>query len=206
MNRIYFSFNLYAVGFMKFILTFIFLTLPILAKSNLPISFEENNLYGFKNKSGKVMIKPQYQHAMDFTKEEIAFVVKDNRWVCINTKNLVLLEVFVYDNGPDYYSENLARFVENKKFGFFDSRCNKQISAAYDFVYPFENGTSIVCNGCESQLEGEHSKIIGGKYGVVNKKGKILIPVAYDAIDSVDVKKKTATVVSNKIKTKINFK
>ncbi|MCW7494604.1 WG repeat-containing protein [Leptospira sp. 2 VSF19] len=191
---------------MKFIFTFLLFSIPIFAKPSLPISFEENNLFGFKNKSGKVIIKPQYQHALDFTKEKVAFVVKENQWVCIDTKNQVLLETFVYDNGPDYYSENLARFVENKKFGFFDSRCRKQISAAYDFVYPFENGLSIVCNGCESIPEGEHSRIVGGKYGVINKKGKVVIPIEWDAIESIDFKKKSATVISDKTKRKIDFK
>lgn len=190
---------------MKFIITFLLFSMSILAKSNLPISFEENNLYGFKDKFGKVIIKPQYQHVLDFTKEQVAFVVKENHWVCINTKNQVLLETFVYDNGPDYFSENLARFVENKKFGFFDSRCKKQIAATYDFVYPFENGLSIVCNGCESQREEEHSRIVGGKYGVINKKGKVIIPIEWDSIESIDFKKKTATVISNNSKKKIHF-
>ncbi|TGL45615.1 WG repeat-containing protein [Leptospira perdikensis] len=191
---------------MKFILIFLAFTLPLLAQANLPTSFEENDLYGFKNKSGKVIIKPQYQHVMDFTKELVAFVVKDNKWVCIDTKNKTLLDVFIYDNGPDYYSEKLARFVENKKFGFFDSHCKKQIPANYDFVYPFENGFSIVCNGCESKSDGEHSTIVGGKYGIINKKGKVILPVEYDSIDSIDFKKKTAIVTTNKIKNTINFK
>ncbi|TGK49208.1 WG repeat-containing protein [Leptospira kanakyensis] len=191
---------------MKFLLTFLIFFIPLLAKSNLPISFEENGLYGFKNKSGKVIIKPQYQHVMDFTKESVSFVVSDNKWVCIDTKNKILLETFVYDNGPDYYSEKLARFVENGKFGFFDSHCKKQIPASYDFVFPFVNGFSIVCNGCKLQPEDEHSRIVGGKYGAINKTGKLVIPIQYEQIDSIDAKKKTANVTNNKTKITINFK
>ncbi|MBM9590965.1 WG repeat-containing protein [Leptospira sp. 201903075] len=191
---------------MRFIFTFLVFAVPILAQSNLPISFEENGLYGFKNKSGKVIIKPQYQQTMDFTKELVSFVVADNKWVCIDSKNKILLQVFIYDNGPDYYSEKLARFIENKKFGFFDSHCKKQIAASYDFVYPFEGGLSIVCNGCESKSDGEHSKIVGGKYGIINRKGKVILPTEYDSIDSIDFKKKTAIVTNNKIKNTINFK
>lgn len=192
---------------MRFIFIFLAFTLPLLAKPNIPISFEENGLYGFKDKSGKVIIKPQYQHTSDFTKELISFVVYENKWYCIDTKNNKLLEVFNYDNGPDYYSEKLARFIENKKFGFFDSSCKKQIPATYDFVFPFEKGYSIVCSGCEIKSDGdEHSRIVGGKYGIINRKGKVILPTEYDSIDSIDFKKKTAIVTNNKIKNTINFK
>ncbi|PJZ44899.1 WG repeat-containing protein [Leptospira brenneri] len=192
---------------MKFLFTFLLFCLSLYSQSNLPISFEENNLYGFKNKSGKVIIKPQYQHTMDFTKELVSFVVYENKWYCIDTKNNKLLEAFNYDNGPDYYSEKLARFIENKKFGFFDSRCKKQIPATYDFVFPFEKGYSIVCNGCEIQSDGdEHSRIVGGKYGIIDRKGKIVLPVEHDSIDSILFNKKSAIVTNNKSKSTIKFK
>ena len=128
---------------MKRILIFLFFTIPLLADSSLPISFEENGLFGFKNKAGKVIIKPQYEQTMEFTKEKVSFVVSNNRWVCIDTKNNPLLEAFIYDNGPDYYSEKLARFVENKKIGYFDSQCKKLIPAIYDFGFPFEKLPNI---------------------------------------------------------------
>lgn len=191
---------------MKQLLIFLLITMPLLAEPNTPVSFEENGLFGYKNKSGKVIIKPQYQQAMDFTKEKVSFVVHNNRWVCIDTKNNILLEAFIYDNGPDYYSENFARFIENKKIGYFDSYCKKKISASFDFAYPFENGYAKVCNGCESKLDGEHYTIFGGNNGMIDKKGKIVIPIEYDSIDSIDYKKKIAIVSKNKIKNTIHFK
>ena len=180
----------------KQILLFLFLVVSgsLLAQTKGFISFEENGLYGFKDKKGNVMIKPEYQHAMEFTKSGVAFVVLKNKWVCINHKNNVLLESFLYDNGPDYISERLARFVENGKMGFHNERCQKVIKATYDFVYPFENGYAIVCNGCELKPEGEHKRIVGGLYGLINSKGKLVVPVVSDAILSVDAKKKTAEV------------
>ncbi|XDD53335.1 WG repeat-containing protein [Leptospira sp. WS4.C2] len=191
---------------MKRILIFLFFTIPLLADSSLPISFEENGLFGFKNKAGKVIIKPQYEQTMEFTKEKVSFVVSNNRWVCIDTKNNPLLEAFIYDNGPDYYSEKLARFVENKKIGYFDSQCKKLIPAIYDFGFPFEKGYAIVCSGCESKLDGEHSMIIGGKYGLIDRKGKIVAPIEYDSIDSIDLKEKKAIATKNKTKITIHLK
>ncbi|TGM35837.1 WG repeat-containing protein [Leptospira biflexa] len=192
----------------KHILLFLSLVVSgsLLAQTKGFISFEENGLYGFKDKKGNVMIKPDYQQAMEFTKSGVAFVVLKNKWVCINHKNNVLLESFLYDNGPDYISERLARFVENGKMGFHNERCQKVIKATYDFVYPFENGYAIVCNGCELKPEGEHKRIVGGLYGLINSKGKLVVPVVSDAILSVDAKKKTAEVKEGGKTGKVNWK
>ncbi|TGM46747.1 WG repeat-containing protein [Leptospira biflexa] len=192
----------------KHILLFLSLVVSgsLLAQTKGFISFEENGLYGFKDKKGNVMIKPEYQQAMEFTKSGVAFVVLKNKWVCINHKNNVLLESFLYDNGPDYLSERLARFVENGKMGFHNERCQKVIKATYDFVYPFENGYAIVCNGCELKPEGEHKRIVGGLYGLINRKGKLVVPVVSDAILSVDAKKKTAEVKEGGKTGKVNWK
>ncbi|MDF3818553.1 WG repeat-containing protein [Leptospira sp. 96542] len=181
-------------------------SVPVFAQSKGFSSFEENGLYGFKDKKGKVVIKPQYQHVMEFTKTSVAFVVSKNKWICIDAKNKPLLESFVYDNGPDYISEKLARFVENGKMGFHDESCKKIILAEYDFVFPFENGLAIVCNGCYSESDGDHSSIVGGKYGVINKKGKLVVPIEYDSINSIDAKTKTIQVKKDQKIIKIKLK
>lgn len=172
-----------------FCISLLLMASSLFSQSKGITSFEENGLYGFKDKKGKVVIKPQYEQAMEFSKSSVAFVVSKNKWVCINSKNQILLESFLYDNGPDYIVESLARFVENAKIGFHDERCQKVIEAQYDFVYPFENGYAIVCNGCELKPEGEHKRILGGKYGIINRKGKLVLPIDYEAIGSIDAKK-----------------
>lgn len=178
----------------NFLVSMLFLTGSLFAQTKGFSSFEENGLFGFKDKKGKVIIKPQYEQAMEFTKSGVAFVVSKNKWICIDAKNKFLLESFLYDNGPDYISESLARFVEEGKMGFHNERCQKVIEAQYDFAYPFENGYALVCNGCESQPEGEHKRIVGGKYGILNKKGKIVLRIEYEAILNIDAKRRSAEV------------
>ncbi|XDD46197.1 WG repeat-containing protein [Leptospira sp. WS39.C2] len=175
-----------------FFISFLLMTGSLFSQTKGFTSFEENGLFGFKDKKGKVIIKPQYEQAMEFTKSSVAFVVSKNKWICIDSKNKPLLESFIYDNGPDYIVETLARYVENGKMGFHNERCQKVIEAKFDFVYPFENGYAIVCNGCESKKEEEHSRIVGGKYGIINKKGKIVIPIEYEAILNIDAKRRSA--------------
>lgn len=177
-----------------FFVSMLFLTGSLFAQTKGFSSFEENGLFGFKDKKGKVIIKPQYEQAMEFTKSGVAFVVSKNKWICIDAKNKFLLESFLYDNGPDYISESLARYVEEGKMGFHNERCQKVIEAQYDFAYPFENGYAMVCLGCELKPEGEHKRIVGGKYGILNKKGKIVLPIEYEAILNIDAKRRSAEV------------
>ncbi|MBL0955105.1 MAG: WG repeat-containing protein [Leptospira sp.] len=177
-----------------FFISLLLLTGSLFAQSEGITSFEESGLYGFKDKKGKVVIKPQYEQTMEFTKSGVAFVVSKNKWVCINTKNQLLLESFLYDNGPDYIVESRARYVEEGKMGFHNERCQKVIEAKYDFAYPFENGYAIVCNGCQLIPEGEHKRIEGGLFGLIDKKGKLVLPIEYEAILTIDSRKRSVEV------------
>ncbi|BDA77977.1 hypothetical protein LPTSP3_g09070 [Leptospira kobayashii] len=191
--------------FLRLFLLFILIPSLSYPQNKTLVSFEEKDLFGFKNKNGKVIIAPRYSHVYDFNEKGVAFVVDKNEWICIDSNNKRLLSAFVFDNGPDYLSEGLGRFVENKKIGFFDSACKKKIKAEYDFAQPFENRFSIVCNGCYSEKSGEHSIIKGGKYGAIDKKGKVVIPVEYDSV-SIDAGKKTAQVTKDNVKKEIKIK
>ncbi|TGL60581.1 WG repeat-containing protein [Leptospira sarikeiensis] len=178
----------------KFLHLAILIFLPLLAfcsKKSQLTAFEENGIYGYKDQNGKVLISPQYSMAYDFNENGVGFSFSKSGWVCIDPKNQILLNVFQFDNGPDDFSEGLARFVENSKFGFFDPSCNKIIAANFDFAYPIQDGFSKVCNGCESVSDGEHSMIQGGKYGLIDKKGTIVVAVEYDSISEVDPETKT---------------
>lgn len=192
----------------KIYLLVILLFLPLLVFCSKKIqltAFEENGVYGYKDQNGKVLISPQYSLAFDFNENGVGFSFGKGGWICIDSQNKVLLNAFTYDNGPDYFSEGLARFVENSKFGFFDASCNKVISANYDFAFPIQEGFSLVCNGCESVSDGEHSSIHGGKYGMIDKTGKIVIPIEYDLISEVDPKSKTVRASKGNVKSEIRL-
>jgi len=40
-----------------------------------------------------------------------------------------------------------------------------------------ENGKAKVCNGCTKQQDGEHYMMVGGKWGVIDTKGRIIEPL-----------------------------
>ena len=85
----------------------------------------------------------------------------------------------LFDGGADYFSEGLARTISNSKFGYMDEKLAVVIKPEYDFAFPFEKGVAVVCNGCRPVSEGEHHLLTGGKWGVINKSGAIVIPITY---------------------------
>lgn len=97
-------------------------------------------------------------------------LVQDNEgWVYVDRDNRPILRPYIFDNGPDYFEENLARFVENGKMGFHDQALNIVIPAKYDFVYPFENGTAQAGTNCTIQHHGEHSSVNCEQWESVSK-------------------------------------
>lgn len=89
-------------------------------------------------------------------------------------KDRTVRKTHCYDNGADEFSEGLARFVDSKgRFGYMNQRLKVVIPAAYTFGYPFEQGVARVCNDCEAQGDGEHTKMVGGEWMLIEKSGKV---------------------------------
>ncbi len=148
-------------------------------------SFQDSRgLYGFKNVRGEIVIPAKFKYAYKFNKYGIAAVQTDNNWQYINTRGRVLLQPFIFDNGPDYFQEGLARCVnKNNKVGFFTERGIIVIKPKYDFATPFSEGFSSVCIGCKNVpvfRGSEYHVVRGGKWGIIDKTGKILVKLDYD--------------------------
>ena len=89
-------------------------------------------------------------------------------------KDRTLRKTHCYDNGADEFSEGLARFVDSKgRFGFMNQRLKVVVPATYTFAFPFEKGMARVCNGCVSESDGEHSKMVGGEWLLIEKSGRV---------------------------------
>ena len=175
----------------------------IAISQTMPQAFEENERWGYKNQE-KIVIPPRFQLAMEFSEKGIAAVVDSNGWAYINSLGYVILRPFVYDNGPDYFVEGLARFVQDGKMGFFDEWGRIIIKPQFDFAEPFSEGTAFVNNGCYKEHDGEHYRMIGGKWGAVNAKGEIIVALEADEIQKSDDKKIHYT--KNGIKQTIDLK
>jgi hypothetical protein len=67
--------------------------------------------------------------------------------------------------------------------GFVNTGLDQVVAPVWDFASPFEHGVAQVCMGCVSTLISsgdEHTAMTGGKWGYIDKRGKIIVPVEYD--------------------------
>jgi hypothetical protein len=147
---------------------------------HLLFSFEKDEKWGYKDNKGQVMIQPAYTLPGQFNQYGIAAVVDDSGWVYITMNGKRLLQPYLIDNGPDYFSEGLARFVNRGKIGFMNENGTVVIAAKFDFALPFSEGLAAYCVGCKPVSQGEYHQMEGGKWGYINKTGEIVVNPEYD--------------------------
>jgi hypothetical protein len=87
----------------------------------------------------------------------------------------------LFDNGPDYFREGLARTVRDAKVGFVDEHLEVVIPRIWDFAFPFEGGVSRVCLDCSRVLRphSEHAEVHGGTWGYIDHSGQVVVPVVH---------------------------
>lgn len=162
-----------------FLIPLVFFTcLPAAAFDLRPFEDEAAGMWGYVDAdTGRVVIPTAFLFADEFSDAGVAFAVAREGWVCINGQGEPLLRPFIFDNGPDYFQENLARFVQDGKMGYFNRACEVVIPAAYDFGLPFENGRAAVCMECYKEYAGEHYTVVGGRWGCIDREGKLVKPL-----------------------------
>lgn len=136
---------------------------------------------------GNVMISfGKYYHCYTDTFRNFAFVTGENGIIGINKKEEKLFEVFIFDNGPDYIVDGAFRIIAENKMGFADTLGNIIVPEIYDFVFPFDNGLALVNIGGHiesvdpSDPNCEYHTWVGGKWGMINKKGKVVKDIKYE--------------------------
>lgn len=162
-------------------------------KDVLKYFISKDSLVGVKNQEGKIIVPAQFRifsniENGEFVEGETIYFdgfKKDeekekNAWGYVyDKKGNFLYRPFLYDNGADYFSEGVRRFVKNGKVGFADRNGNMIIDAKHDFVSPFNYGYAAFCDGCDwEKTEDEHKAIVGGDWGMMNFKGEIIQPIS----------------------------
>jgi hypothetical protein len=139
--------------------------------------------WGYRDRRGETVIAPVFSVAGPFSRHGIASAADDSGWVVIDVKGRILLRPFIFDNGPDDFSEDLARFTKEDKIGFYDRKGRALVPADYDFALPFSEGLAAVCRGCRQESDGEHRTVRGGSWGFIDRKGRVVIPLRYDGAE-----------------------
>ncbi len=150
------------------------------SESLLPFEDQKSQLWGYKKPGGTVVIPPRFHVAGEFSSYGLAAVADDSGWQYIDTEGNTIIRPFVFENGPDYFKDGLARFIMDGKFGFFNERGQIVISPRFDFAAPFSESLAAICIGCRKFKKGEHSWYDGGVWGYIDRLGNIAIPSKFE--------------------------
>ena len=130
--------------------------------------------------AGGIELSPRHLAALHFDAEGLGRVYAASRvfYVLASGRSA---EVLLVDNGPDDFRDGLARGVAGGKVGFVDRSLAFRIPARWDHALPFERGHAVVCDGCvELEVEGgEHRVREGGRWGLIDRAGRIVVPVEH---------------------------
>jgi hypothetical protein len=163
---------------------------------------------GFKTVNGDLVIEyGKYQMIFTDTFRNYAIVLKESEgFVGIDKDENTLFKVFKYDNGPDYVSENLFRIEKDGKIGFVNYETGQIIiQPKFSAAKPFENGYAAICQFCKTKFENEHSSWINGKWGIINKEGKVIIEPKFESIKSINTNNRL-TIIENGVEKQIEIK
>lgn len=86
-------------------------------------------------------------------------------------------KTYCFDNGADYFKEGLTRYIDSHhKFGFMNQKLKIVIPAKYTFAFPFDGGSSTVCNHClrTKIKDSEYTTVTGGDWMIINKQGEVI--------------------------------
>lgn len=138
--------------------------------------FENEWKYGYMNTEGKVVIDYQFNSAGPF-KDGLAVVEKDHKDVIVDKTGKIAIDTTMYDSIESYISGLFVVRMGRKK-GLLDIKGNEVVECIYDRIMiendKFGNEVffdTIVVNN-------------DGKYGVIDRNGKELIPCKYVRCES----------------------
>ena len=126
------------------------------------------NLYGYIDKTGQIIIKPKFYNAEQFS-EGLAEVLYDGGkgGYIDKTGEIVIMPRF---DEADSFSEGMASVKIGPKYGYIDKTGEIVIKPQFD--------------GAESFSEGMARVMIGPKYGYIDKTGEIVIKPQFDGAES----------------------
>ncbi len=143
----------------------------------IPYFDEKSMLYGFIDKSGKMVVNPQFKNATGFSEGLAAVEVRETRkWGYIDkTGTLAIKPEFDF---CDAFSEGLGVAVSGQKAGYINKQGQFVIKPQFADARPFKEGLAVV--GIESGSKAKFREDSPKKYGFISPEGKFVIPAVYD--------------------------
>lgn len=128
-------------------------------------------LYGYIDRTGKMVIAPRYQYATDFS-DGRAVVKLDTNDFAIIDKDGNVIKSFNY-NWMNNLSEGLAAFqpTQENKWGYVDANGKVVIEPKYGEAFAFKDGMAVVNSSVDISFK---------KFGIIDKKGHYIIKPEYN--------------------------
>lgn len=130
-----------------------------------------------------VEFRPAVLSRMDFGDDGLSPATANGSWHWVRPDGRAVA-VLTYDNGADDFDEGLARGRWAGGMAFYDKQLNRVLATPYDWVERFEGGLAVVCQGCRTERtpDGEHSYVVGGEWGAIDRQGRLVLPLRRDAM------------------------
>ena len=125
-----------------------------------------DDTFGFINKNGDYVLKPEYQFIGN-ENEGLFLVQKQDKWGFVDKTGKIIIKPEL-EWAQDFH-EGLAGFSKNAKWGFMDKALKTLIKPKFTYVENFSEGLAGIC--------------IKDKWGFIDKKGKIIIKPKYKKIE-----------------------
>lgn len=142
--------------------------------------------WGYTDAQGKLAIAANYDYAENFY-EGFAVVALNNQPCVINVSNKRIIDTGLYSS-IQRYSEGLAKVTDFKQHQFFVDYEGNQVVVVNDAFYdarPFKNGLSNIAQRTDLHESKFGRDVVtdGYKFGFMNKRGEVIIPIEFDDAD-----------------------
>ncbi|MDR6786619.1 TPR repeat protein [Pedobacter africanus] len=145
------------------------------AEEDLPYEiFEENKLWGLKDKDGRILLQAQFDEFYGFGPQNLAVVSKDGKYGYADTTGRVAIPL-VWDDAYDFEYSGVAIATLQQKSGLINTKGGQIIPCVYDELEAIGNGDHF--NAKKDSLWGvidfsgqlvigfEHADVIEAGYG-----------------------------------------
>ena len=160
------------------LLLFLFSSCAFAQENNSPRPIQQNGKWGYIDSTGKIVIKPQFVWAEEFSEGLAAFANEDGKHGYIDESGQVVIEP-IFNNWTDF-SEGLAAVSINFEWGYIDKTGKWAIPRQFAEAGRFSNGLALVTvplNGKVSVPPGPE------KHVFIDKTGKVVIDPKDDILN-----------------------
>ncbi len=132
----------------------------------------------------QINLKQSHLNNLAFSSDGLACVMFSTEDIFYVHENGQTQRTYFFDNGCDYFEEGLARGIVNGKMVYINKLLDVALSPPFEFLTSFDYGHAVVCNGpFITSTDGEHTFRTGGKCGLINKQGKLVVEAKYNIED-----------------------